>query len=167
VAFEKFEARLLGLSGVHDILTRESWHGAELREVVERALRPFDQASARFTIEGPAVRLQPGGALTMALILHEMATNALKYGALSNAAGRVSLSWTYDPDSRALELLWTETGGPVVTPPTRKGFGSRLIERSLGGELKGAATMDYRPEGLSCVLRARLPEAPANQTSTG
>lgn len=165
VAFEKFEARLLGLSGVHDILTRESWHGAELREVVERALRPFDQTGARFAIDGPAVRLQPGGALTMALILHEMATNALKYGSLSNAAGRVSLSWTYAPDDRALEVVWTETGGPPVAAPTRKGFGSRLIERSLGGELKGAATMDYRPEGLSCTLRARLPEAPADETS--
>jgi len=161
VAFEKFEARLLGLSGVHDILTRESWHGAELQEVVERALRPFDQAGARFTINGPAVRLQPGGALTMALILHEMATNALKYGALSNAEGRVALSWTYAPADRALEVAWTETGGPPVTAPTHRGFGSRLIERSLGGELKGAAAMDYRPEGLSCILRARLPEETA------
>ena len=158
IAFEKFEARLLGLSGVHDILTRESWHGAALHEVVERALRPFDEAATRFTIDGPAVRLQPGGALTMALILHELATNALKYGALSNAEGRVTLAWTYAEDDRALQVAWTETGGPPVTAPTRKGFGSRLIERSLGGELKGAATMDYRPEGLACVLRARLPE---------
>jgi len=165
VAFEKFEARLLGLSGVHDILTRESWHGAELREVVERALRPFDQARTRFAIDGPAVRLQPGGALTMALILHEMATNALKYGALSNAEGRVTLSWTYASDDRALEVAWTETGGPPVTAPTRRGFGSRLIERSLGGELKGSAAMDYRPEGLSCILRARLPETPAHENS--
>jgi len=158
IAFEKFEARLLGLSGVHDILTRESWHGAALHEVVERALRPFDEAATRFTIDGPPVRLQPGGALTMALILHELATNALKYGALSNAEGRVSLTWTYAEADRALQVAWTETGGPAVTAPTRKGFGSRLIERSLGGELKGAAVMDYRPEGLACVLRARLPE---------
>jgi PAS domain S-box-containing protein len=162
VAFEKFEARLLGLSRVHDILTRETWHGAELHEVVERALRPFDEVDARFSIDGPAVRLQPGGALTMALILHELATNALKYGALSNAEGRVALSWTYAPAERALEVTWTETGGPPVSAPTRRGFGSRLIERSLGGELKGAATMDYRPEGLTCVLRARLPETAEN-----
>lgn len=163
VAFEKFEARLLGLSGVHDILTRESWHGAALEEVVERALRPFDEAGTRFAIEGPSVRLQPGGALTMALILHELATNALKYGALSAADGRVALSWTYDPASRSLEGTWTETGGPPVVEPTRKGFGSRLIERSLRGELKGAAEMDYRPEGLRCVLKARLPGAPEGQ----
>ena len=158
VAFEKFEARLMGLSGVHDILTRESWHGAELSEVIQRALRPFDEAGGRFAVEGPAVRLQPGGALTMALILHELATNALKYGALSRRGGRVILAWTYDAAERALEVTWTETGGPRVTPPTRRGFGSRLIQRSLGGELKGSAAMDYRAEGLTCVLRARLPE---------
>lgn len=159
VAFEKFEARLMGLSGVHDILTRESWHGAGLREVAQRALRPFDEAGTRVTIDGPALRLQPGGALTMALIFHELATNALKYGALSTAGGRVSLAWTYDPDTRGFETTWTEHDGPRVTEPTRKGFGSRLIERSLRGELKGEASMDYRPEGLRCVLRARLPEA--------
>jgi PAS domain S-box-containing protein len=160
VAFEKFEARLLGLSRVHDILTRESWHGADLRDVAERALRPFDEAGARVSLDGPPVRLQPGGALTMALILHELATNALKYGALSAAGGRVTLGWTYDPQTRVLEGAWTETGGPPVIRPTRKGFGSRLIERSLRGELKGAATMDYHPEGLRCALSARLPEAP-------
>ena len=160
VAFEKFEARLMGLSRVHDILTRESWHGAELHEVTERALRPFDEAGTRFSVEGPPVRLQPGGALTMALVLHELATNALKYGALSNPDGRVDLTWTYDPAARQLEGKWIETGGPLVSEPTRKGFGSRLIERSLRGELKGAAVMDYRPEGLHCTLSARLPEAP-------
>jgi PAS domain S-box-containing protein len=164
VAFEKFEARLMGLSRVHDILTRESWHGAELHEVVERALRPFDEAGARFHVQGPPVRLQPGGALTMALILHELATNALKYGALSCPEGRVDLSWTYDPDTRALESQWVESGGPPVCEPARKGFGSRLIERSLRGELKGAAVMDYRPEGLRCTLNARLPEAPENNS---
>ena len=158
VAFEKFEARLMGLSRVHDILTRESWHGAELREIVDRALRPFDEAGARFQVEGPAVWLQPGGALTMALILHELATNALKYGALSNTEGRVLLSWTYDAESRALQGTWTEVDGPPVVPPERRGFGSRLIERSLRGELKGEARMDYRPEGLCVRLRARLPE---------
>lgn len=160
VAFEKFEARLMGLSRVHDILTRESWHGAELREVAERALQPFDEAGARVSIQGPPVWLQPGGALTMALAFHELATNALKYGALSTAGGHVRLTWTYEADSRALEVTWIETDGPSVSPPTRKGFGSRLIERSLRGELKGEAVMDYRPEGLSCHLRARLPEAP-------
>ena len=160
VAFEKFEARLLGLSRVHDILTRESWHGAELREVAERALRPFDEAGARVSIEGPPVWMQPGGALTMALTFHELATNALKYGALSNAEGRVELSWSHDPATRTLDITWRETGGPPVAAPSRKGFGSRLIERSLKGELKGEAVMDYAADGLVCRLSARLPDAP-------
>jgi PAS domain S-box-containing protein len=163
VAFEKFESRLMGLSQVHDVLTRESWHGAGLSDVAERALAPFtppglDGKSGcdRLTIKGPPVWLAPGGALTMALIFHELATNALKYGALSNAEGRVALAWTYDAQSRDLGLTWTEIGGPPVVSPTRRGFGSRLIERSLRGELKGAATMDYRPEGLVCTMRATL-----------
>jgi PAS domain S-box-containing protein len=163
VAFEKFESRLMGLSQVHDVLTRESWHGAGLCDVAERALAPFapparegEGGEERLTIDGPAVWLAPGGALTMALIFHELATNALKYGALSNGRGRVVLAWTYDAASRDLALTWTETGGPPVVSPTRRGFGSRLIERSLRGELKGAATMDYRPEGLVCAMRATL-----------
>ncbi|PHY14029.1 histidine kinase [Caulobacter sp. B11] len=155
-AFQKFEARLMGLSQVHDVLTRESWHGADLGDVAERALAPFTEAAGRMHIDGPPVWLAPNGALTMALIFHELATNALKYGALSTAAGSVSLTWTYDAQTRTLALTWTETGGPPVTPPTRRGFGSRLIERSLRGELKGAASMDYRPEGLVCAMRASL-----------
>jgi PAS domain S-box-containing protein len=159
VAFEKFESRLLGLSQVHDVLTRESWHGAGLRDVAERALAPFTEAAGRTHIAGPSVWLQPGGALTMALIFHELATNALKYGALSKPDGRVALDWAYDAESRALRLTWTESGGPPVATPTRRGFGSRLIERSLRGEMKGAATMDYRPEGLVCVMQVTLSEA--------
>jgi two-component sensor histidine kinase len=162
-AFEKFESRLLGLSQVHDVLTRESWHGAGLRDVAERALAPFTPSAKddgdgadRLTIDGPPVWLAPGGALTMALIFHELATNALKYGALSNGEGRVVLAWTYDAQTRDLALTWTETGGPPVAKPTRRGFGSRLIERSLRGELKGAATMDYGPRGLVCTMRATL-----------
>lgn len=156
-AFQKFESRLLGLSQAHDVLTRESWNGADLREVATRALAPFE-AAAWTTIEGPSVWLAPGGALTMALIFHELATNATKYGALSTPGGRVALAWTYDAETRTLSLSWTESGGPPVTPPTRRGFGSRLIERSLRGELKGEATMDFRPSGLVCVMKARLSE---------
>jgi len=158
VAFEKFESRLMGLSQVHDVLTRESWHGAGLTDVAERALAPFSppEGEGRLRIDGPPVWLAPGGALTMALIFHELATNALKYGALSNAVGKVLLAWTYDAATRDLALTWTETGGPPVVSPSRRGFGSRLIERSLRGELKGAATMDWRPEGLVCTMRATL-----------
>jgi PAS domain S-box-containing protein len=161
VAFEKFESRLLGLSKAHDLLTRESWNGADLREVAERALAPFE-AAAGTTIAGPPVWLAPGGALTMALIFHELATNALKYGALSIPGGRVALAWAYDAEARSLSLTWTESGGPPVVTPTRHGFGSRLIERSLRGELKGEATMDFRPSGLVCTMQARL-SAPVSE----
>jgi PAS domain S-box-containing protein len=166
IAFEKFEARLLGLSRVHDVLTQESWHGADLRAVADRALAPFAEVASRIALDGPSVWLAPGGALTMALIFHELATNALKYGALSCDTGRVALGWTYDPGRRLLQLHWRETGGPAVLPPTRRGFGSRLIERSLRGELQGSATMDYRPEGLACAMIATLsdPAGPATGT---
>jgi PAS domain S-box-containing protein len=158
-AYGKFEARLLSLSQVHDVLTRESWHGAALREVAERALHPFaSQASSQVSVRGPDVWLQPGAALTMALVFHELATNAVKYGALSVGSGRVDLSWSLDADNVRLRLAWVESGGPPVTPPTRRGFGSRLIERGLRGEFRGSVTMDYRPAGFTCTMEARLPQ---------
>ena len=158
-AYEKFEARLLGLSEVHDVLTRERWHGAALQEVAERALHPFvDAASGQVTFKGPAVRLQPGAALTMALVFHELATNAVKYGALSAPSGRVDLSWRFDEATDRLDLIWAETGGPPVIHPTHRGFGSRLIEQGLRGELRGSAAMSYAPSGFICVMRAQTPQ---------
>jgi len=161
VAFEKFEARLMGLSQVHDVLTRESWHGAALEEVAERAMQPFaGQASGRVSVSGPPVRLQPGAALNLALVFHELATNAVKYGALSTAQGQVSLTWALDATGERLALTWAESGGPPVKAPTRKGFGSRLIQQGLKGELRGSATMRYEPDGLVCAMEARIPTNP-------
>jgi len=158
-AYDRFESRLMGLAEVHDVLTRESWHGADLEEVVQRALRPFAGAgSSQVRLEGPAVWLQPRAALAMALVLHELATNAVKYGALSSAAGRVTLAWTFDAPAERLRMAWTEAGGPPVRPPTRRGFGSRLIERALRSELQGRADMTYDPAGLVCLMDAQLPK---------
>jgi len=158
-AYTKFEARLMGLSEVHEVLTRERWHGAALHEVAERALRPFAvAASGQVSVEGPDAWLQPSAALTMALVFHELATNAVKYGALSTDAGRVDLSWTIQPPRNRLRLTWAESGGPRVTPPRQKGFGSRLIERALKGELRGSASMAFNPDGLTCTMEAHLPE---------
>ncbi len=158
-AYSRFEARLMGLAEVHDVLTRERWHGADLREVAERAMRPFAAAaSGQVRIDGDSVWLQPRGALTMALVLHELATNAVKYGALSVDTGRVRLAWTFDPASERLGMTWTERDGPTVAPPTRRGFGSRLIERALRSDLQGAATMTYAPTGLVCQMDAQLPK---------
>jgi PAS domain S-box-containing protein len=162
LAYEKFEARLMGLSEVHDVLTAERWHGAALQDVAERALKPFaSQATGQVMIRGPDVWLQPGAALTMALVFHELATNAVKYGALSVNRGRVDLKWTLDAPRDRLRLEWVESRGPVVAKPTRKGFGTRLIERALRGELRGAAALAYKPDGLVCTMEAQLTKAPA------
>jgi PAS domain S-box-containing protein len=161
IAYEKFEARLMGLAEVHDVLTRERWHGASLQEVVERALKPFaSQATGQVMLRGPDVWLQPGAALTLALVFHELATNAVKYGALSVETGRVNISWTHEPDADRLKLNWIESRGPKVVAPIRSGFGSRLIERALRGELHGSADMQFDQTGLACRLEAILPKPP-------
>lgn len=159
IVYEKLEARLLGLSQAHDLLTHERWHGADLRDVAERALGPFVGASAgQVRLDGPPAWLAPGAALSMALIFHELATNAVKYGALSVPEGRVDLTWTLE--GRTLNVSWAESGGPLVAPPARKGFGTRLIERGLRGELHGSASMSYPPSGLICQMTAQLAERP-------
>jgi PAS domain S-box-containing protein len=151
-----FEARLIALARVHDVLTRESWEGAELAEVVKDALAPLDGpgAPSRFAVGGPALRLPPRIALSIAMALHELATNAVKYGALSVPAGQVALSWSV-AEGR-LSLRWQERGGPPVVPPTRTGFGSRLIERSLARELDGTVSLSFPREGVVCTIVAPL-----------
>jgi two-component sensor histidine kinase len=117
--------------------------------------RPYD--AERYKLDGPDVGLAPAEALALGLLFHELATNAAKYGALSDAAGCVSVSWSLAESDAGpcLALEWVEQGGPPVTPPSRRGFGSRLIERSLKGELKGEAHLDFAPDGLRC--RVELP----------
>ncbi|WP_293679240.1 sensor histidine kinase [uncultured Phenylobacterium sp.] len=160
VAYSKFESRLIGLAEVHDVLTRENWHGAALQEVAERAMRPYAGAAGRIVLAGPQVWLAPGAALTLALVFHELATNAVKYGALGLAGGRVALGWTFEAGDARLALTWSESGGPPVALPTRRGFGSRLIERGFRGELSGQAEMRYDPGGLICAMEARLSPSP-------
>jgi two-component sensor histidine kinase len=112
----------------------------------------------RFTLNGPTVRLSPKTALSLSMALHELATNAVKYGALSVPDGRVDITWTQIPQPGAprLELTWTERDGPPVTPPESRGFGSRLIERGLAAELSGSADIDFRPDGVVCRIEALL-----------
>ncbi|GBU19256.1 MULTISPECIES: HWE histidine kinase domain-containing protein [Methylobacterium] len=156
-----FEARLLALARVHDVLTRESWEGAELGTVVADAVRPLDAAEdqpSRFRISGPALRLPPRLALSIAMALHELGTNAVKYGALCQEGGTVEIGWRVSRgDETRLSLRWTERGGPPVVPPTRTGFGSRLIERSLARELAGDVQLLYEPEGVICTIEAPVP----------
>lgn len=159
-AYQTFEARLISLSDVHDVLTRENWNGASLVEVVERALRPFvASAGPQIDLGGSDVRLRPAAALTLALVFHELATNAVKHGSLSADLGRVALTWRVE--AGVLLLDWRESGGPPVSPPNRRGFGSRLIAGAFKGELRGEAEMIYAAEGFRCLMQARLAiEAP-------
>lgn len=153
-----FEARLLALSRAHNVLTRENWEGADLQEIVLQAIEPYrDRRADRFSIEGPRLRLRPQTALALAMAVQELTTNALKYGALSNATGRVDIAWSVGSGQPPrLHLRWTETGGPDVAIPLRRGFGSRLIERSLALELNGAVRIAFEPTGVVCTIDASL-----------
>jgi two-component sensor histidine kinase len=157
---DDFSARLRAMAAAHAMLTRESWSGAALAEIVADAIEPYaDGDEDRFTAAGPAVRLPPRAALAMAMGLHELCTNAAKHGALSTGGGRVEISWTVDHAAERLHLVWRENGGPVVTPPSRRGFGTTVIERMLSRELGGKVKLEFEPKGLVCEIEAALHEA--------
>ncbi len=150
-----FDQRLMTLSSVHSLLTDENWDSAELHDVVRASLRPHLVGDhVRLDFSGPPLRLKPKSAVAVSMALHELATNALKYGALSSDAGKVALDWT-TLDGR-FRLLWRESGGPAVRPPSRTGFGSRMIERGLSSELRGEVRIDYRPAGVVCTIDSPL-----------
>ena len=157
--------RLIALAKAHDVLTRESWEGAELHDIVFQAIAPHGGRD-RFAIKGPPVRLAPSISLTLALALHELATNAAKYGALSVEGGAVTISWEIKNDTvePKVRLRWSERGGPPVQPPTRKGFGSRLLERSFSAELDGAAAVHYAPEGVVWNMEAPIRPRTVDET---
>jgi two-component sensor histidine kinase len=146
-----FEERLLTLSAAHNLLTDESWTGADLVAVVRASLRT---ARERIRFEGPDMRLRPKSAVALSMALHELGTNALKYGALSAERGAVTVRWS--ADGGRFRLLWQESGGPPVSPPARRGFGSRMIERGLAAELQGEVRIDWRPDGVVCTIDAPL-----------
>lgn len=164
-AQEAFSARIVALAEAHDLLTHENWEGADLADLLSRLEvlhgGVLHVGTPRFVFSGPPVRLSPRMALSLSMALHELATNAVKYGALSTLTGQVRIAWTIKPAGSAtghprLILTWTETGGPPVTPPTRRGFGSRLIERGLASELAGEAHIDFDPGGVICRIEAGL-----------
>ncbi|WP_314949425.1 sensor histidine kinase [Bradyrhizobium cosmicum] len=158
----KFEGRLGALAEAHNLLSQEKWAGSELRDVIARVLHPFVLSNPdRIRMAGPAVPLSPRLAVVLSMIVHEIATNAAKYGALSNETGRVTLDWevTADRPKPRLHLIWTEIGGPPVTAPVQRGFGSRLIERSARDQLGGEATLDFLPRGVVCTVVCPLDEA--------
>ncbi len=156
-----FDGRLKALALGHGVLTRAEWGDADLQDLLHQILAPFRAVRAEdVVLTGPRARLPARQVVVMSLMLHELATNAAKYGALSAAGGRLSVEWTVDRrPHHLLRLRWTETGGPPVRPPRRRGFGTALIERSIAHELDGSANFDYRPEGLVCELTFPLEAA--------
>ena len=156
---EQLEARILALSKTHDLLTREDWSGASLREVMESELSPYRNGADHITIVGPDVALPPRYVLAIGMTVHELTTNAAKYGALSIEQGRISVTWhlkTGEAGSRLLYLDWHERGGPEVGPPQRRGFGTRLIAGGIQRELGGEVRLDFDPAGLRCLLSVPL-----------
>jgi two-component sensor histidine kinase len=158
-AKEALEARLFALSRAHDVLTRENWESADLYDIVEQAVEPYSsRGEDRLHLEGARVRVPPRMALALAMALQELATNAVKYGALSNETGAIKIAWSVQPGGTGprLHLRWEETGGPAVRRPLRRGFGSRLIERSLSQDLDGTAEISFPASGVVCIVDAPL-----------
>ena len=159
---ESIESRLFALSRSHDLLTRENWKGAGLLDLVNEAMEPFGVANGRaerIMIRGGDIRLSTKATLALGIAFHELATNAVKYGAFSNDAGAILLEWMIEPTPAGDRLIlhWQEKDGPSVAPPTKKGFGSRVIERGLAHELEGAVSLEYRADGVDCTINIPAP----------
>jgi two-component sensor histidine kinase len=155
---EKFQARMMALSETYNVLTEASWAHGNIKSIVESTLAPYRSSNGKFDINGPDFNIAPGRALTLALALNELATNAMKYGALSVPEGRVHLFWNKESDGAVQKITfeWREANGPLVAPPTRSGFGSRLIRSMLANDFCGKVDLRYDPTGVVCRLEAPL-----------
>jgi PAS domain S-box-containing protein len=153
---EALSGRLVALGNAHDLLTHSDWAGATLDEVIQRALVPY-AASDRWSVNGPSIWLAANEAVTFSLIFHELASNAARHGALSTDLGTTTISWKVTvSEPKALAVTWCEQDGPLVTPPTRRGFGSRLLQDALFHEMAGESTLSFHETGLECSLRLPL-----------
>jgi two-component sensor histidine kinase len=172
-------SRLVSLAKAHDILTQENWSGADLDDVIMAAITSHS-ALERFRLDGVQVRLPPSLALSIAMAVHELTTNAIKYGALSRDGGTVSIRWTSTPREQAehLSIEWREQGGPPVMPPERQGFGTRMLARIFDSE-RGRVTLQFETSGLVSLIeldiarqgaaqeKGAAPSAPARPTASG
>lgn len=159
-AREDFDSRLMALAGAHVLMTEAEWRSVGVRELIDRTIAPFaDGADGRFRLDGPTATLPPKSAVAFALAVHELCTNAAKYGALSAENGRISIDWLFadSPGGERLRLTWRESGGPPVAEPQRRGFGSRLLERGLAAELHGQVSLAFPRDGLICRIDAPAP----------
>lgn len=154
-------SRIQAMANVHSLLVRHDFGQTELGAVLAQALGPFGFGDgARITLDGPPLRLDPRRAQAIAMAAHELATNALKYGALSDNAGRVAVTWSLDATADApLDLTWRETGGPAVAAPTTHGFGTVMLADIVAQEIGGRIDLDFRPEGLVCRMHGRVDAA--------
>jgi two-component sensor histidine kinase len=150
-AAKTIASRLAALGVSHDLLIRESWTGAGCRSLIENAILAFQtEGLKQFTINGDNIAISSGPAVALSMVIHELSTNALKYGALSVPNGRVSIVWAVDLEAKRFRLEWRESGGPIVIEPKTKSFGSRFIEQALPGQLQGEARLIFEPSGLVC-----------------
>lgn len=160
---ERLEARILALSKTHDLLTRDDWSGASLGAVLEAEIGPYRGGTTRFVLDGPSVDLPPRHVLSLGMTLHELVTNAAKHGALSVPDGEIRIAWRVSTGGSGVSRLrveWTEAGGPPVSPPLRKGFGTRLIGANVERELDGKVDLDFVPDGLRCFVEVPLSAPP-------
>jgi PAS domain S-box-containing protein len=149
---QQFSARLQALAASHDLLVQESWHGASLSELIRSQLgHHLDREGSQVSMRGPAVLLKPEAAQSLGLAIHELATNAAKYGGLSIPTGRVSIAWRVQPGD-GIEIVWAESGGPDVAEPKRRGFGSLVVERNLARSLEADIKLEFLPEGARCRM---------------
>jgi two-component sensor histidine kinase len=156
---ETFTARLMALSKTHDLLTKNNWETASLRELLTAKLEPYGGGkSSRFTLDGPNVQLTTQMTLALGLAFHELATNAVKHGALSVPSGRIEIGWKIDDGEQSLHLHWVETGGPRVEKPSRRGMGTRVIESGLTHEFGCEVRIDFDPSGVQCSIELPLRE---------
>ncbi|MHB9879909.1 sensor histidine kinase [Pacificimonas sp. ICDLI1SI03] len=155
VAAELTSARIMALARAQDALTATDWSAADVETIVRTAVAPLNEGGDRFVILGPRVRLETQRSLGLSLAVHELATNAVKYGALSNANGHVKIEWD-SADTNEFTFIWTENGGPEVRAPSHLGFGSRLTQRVVPSYFDGSVTTDYAPAGLIYRLDGSL-----------
>jgi two-component sensor histidine kinase len=150
---DRFSARLVAIGASHDLLVADDWHGASLRMLIEQQLGEHaEQFGERIAIEGEDVMLKPEAVQNLGLALHELATNAQKYGSLSEPDGQVSIRWQFCEEASKLKLTWQEKGGPPVTPPERSGFGRAMIETVVSRALEGDVNLSFPPKGVRCVI---------------
>lgn len=150
---QAIDHRLLALGRAHDLLLQTTWTSAKLATILTTATEPFDSRGAgHFIIQSSDIDVSSGAVLPLAMVLNELCTNAVKYGALSNADGRVEITAIVDAPREQFQLRWVEKGGPTVRTPTRRGFGTKLIEQSFVRQLNGEARLSFEPSGLVCVL---------------